>query len=167
MQRRPTTTAQATMAAAAVLGRASENEEILGRKRLHELVAQSSAAERVDADAEEILLDFVEDFVETAAVGAARLAKHRKGTTLEPADLLLFLEQAWGLTIPTAAAAAAAGLPASAIVPQQATVAAAESGGGGGGVFPPTVLPAALPVQGQQKVTKHQERLSYVRKLRK
>lgn len=78
----------------------SNNNEILSRTKLRELVSQSYGQGGIDSNVENLLLEIADDFVERVAVGACNLAKHREGDVLEVRDLLLHLETAWDMSIP-------------------------------------------------------------------
>ena len=59
--------------------------------RLMELLGQVNSADNISRDAEEILLDVVNSFIENVTVGAAHLALHRNSTVIAPEDVLLYL----------------------------------------------------------------------------
>lgn len=73
---------------------------VVSREKLQELVQQIDHTERLDAEAEDLLMLVADDFVESVTEFACKLAKHRKSTTLEASDLELHLEKAWNIKIP-------------------------------------------------------------------
>jgi histone H3/H4 len=118
---------------------APDQDEVLGKQRLLDLLQQVSAADRLDTEATELLLDLADDFVENVTLGASQLAKHRGSSVLEAADVLLYLEQAWNLPVP---------------------VSPSEAGG-------PAAGAAVAPRPNPQAQAKHAERLAFIRKIRK
>jgi transcription initiation factor TFIID subunit 12 len=77
-----------------------EENEILSRRKLQELVSQISPHERLDADVEEVLLELVDDFIESVTTFACNLAKHRNSNTLEVKDLVCHLERNCNIRVP-------------------------------------------------------------------
>lgn len=72
----------------------------LSRKRLHELVEEVDKTQTLDEDAEELLMQLADDFIENVVTASCHLAKHRKSSTLELKDVQLHLEHSWNIWIP-------------------------------------------------------------------
>jgi len=77
-----------------------ENNEIITRQKLQELLTQITPNMRLDPEVEDYLLDVADDFVESATTFGCDLAKHRKSSTLEVKDLQLHIEKNCGIKIP-------------------------------------------------------------------
>eukprot|EP01133_Synstelium_polycarpum_P013837 gene13837-16315_t len=89
----------AAAAAAAVVVKEPETE-ILGKRKLAELLQQISPNEKMDDEVEEILSVLADDFVESVVSFACTLAKHRNSNSLEVKDLQCHLERNWNIRIP-------------------------------------------------------------------
>ncbi|KAJ9058295.1 Transcription initiation factor TFIID subunit 12 [Entomophthora muscae] len=73
---------------------------MITKRRLQELVTKIDPSERLDPEAEEILLEIADEFIESVTQSACRLAKHRKSQTLDVKDVQLHLERNWNIRIP-------------------------------------------------------------------
>ncbi|KAG5438372.1 hypothetical protein PCANB_002860 [Pneumocystis canis] len=73
------------------------NNRILSKRKLQELVKQINPDERLDPD---LLLEVADEFVESVVSFACRLAKYRKSDTLDVKDVQLHLERNWNIRIP-------------------------------------------------------------------
>jgi transcription initiation factor TFIID subunit 12 len=73
---------------------------ILSKQKLQELVSYIDSDERLDADAEDLLMLIADEFVESVTSFACRIAKHRKSPKLEVKDLQFHLDQNWGIKVP-------------------------------------------------------------------
>lgn len=76
------------------------DKHVISREKLQELVQMFDSTERLDAEAEDLLLLVADEFVDSVTEFACKLAKHRKSNTLEARDLELHLEKAWNIKIP-------------------------------------------------------------------
>jgi len=82
------------------MGMMPDDNEIISKRKLHELVAQLSPNEKLDTEVEEVLIEFIEDFIEQVTSSACNLAKHRNSNVLEVKDLVCLLERNWNIKIP-------------------------------------------------------------------
>ncbi|KAM4700011.1 transcription initiation factor TFIID subunit 12 isoform 2-T2 [Discoglossus pictus] len=82
-------------------GRASPDaNQVLTKKKLHDLVREVDPNEQLDEDVEEMLLQIADDFIESVVSAACQLARHRRSNTLEVKDVQLHLERQWNMWIP-------------------------------------------------------------------
>lgn len=77
-----------------------DDNKILSRQRLQELVKEIDPSEQLDDDVEEMLMQVADDFIESIVGSACDLAKHRNSKVLEVKDLKLHLEKHWNITVP-------------------------------------------------------------------
>ena len=78
----------------------ADRSDILPAARLRELISTIDPHVKLDPEAEQVLQDVAEDFVENVAAFACELVKHREGEQLEAKDLQLVLEKNWNMRLP-------------------------------------------------------------------
>ncbi|KAH8830273.1 transcription initiation factor TFIID subunit A-domain-containing protein [Flagelloscypha sp. PMI_526] len=70
------------------------------RKTIQDLVSSVDPNVRIEPEVEDLLLSIADEFIDSVANFACRLAKHRGGDTLEVRDLQLHLERNHNIRIP-------------------------------------------------------------------
>ncbi|KAJ3124686.1 Transcription initiation factor TFIID subunit 12 [Nowakowskiella sp. JEL0407] len=70
------------------------------KRRLAEMVKEVDPKERLDPEAEKVVLEVADDFVEQVTLFAAKFAKARKSARIEEKDMKLALEHVWNLRVP-------------------------------------------------------------------
>lgn len=79
---------------------AKNANQILPKRKLHELVKQIDPTQTLDGDVEELLVDMANDFIDRVVTFSCQLAKHRGSDVLEAKDIQLHLERNWNIRVP-------------------------------------------------------------------
>mmetsp|Transcript_21758 Transcript_21758/g.44468 ORF Transcript_21758/g.44468 Transcript_21758/m.44468 type:complete len:112 (+) Transcript_21758:132-467(+) len=78
----------------------SDRSDWCTQSRIQDLAKQADPNLTLDTEAQQVLQDIAEDFVENVAAFACELVKHRAGETLEVKDLQLAIEKNWNMRLP-------------------------------------------------------------------
>ena len=81
-----------------------DDNQVLDKKRLQELVKEVDPNEQLDEDVEDLLLHIADDFIEQTVMASCSLAKHRRAPAVEVKDVQLVLEKKWNMWIPAVGA---------------------------------------------------------------
>jgi len=72
----------------------------VNKRKLNDLLRELDPLETMDDDAEEVLLQLADDFIENIISSSCQIAKNRKSTTLDVKDVHLHLDRNWNMWIP-------------------------------------------------------------------
>ena len=78
----------------------SEQAQILTKQRLQDLVRDTDATLNLEDEVEEIILNYVDEFVDRCLNGAALIAKNRHVNTIEVKDVQQFLNRNYNMWTP-------------------------------------------------------------------
>nr|SVE89000.1 EOG090X0HZC [Daphnia sinensis]SVE92126.1 EOG090X0HZC [Daphnia sinensis] len=78
----------------------NNENQVLTRSRLQDLVREVDPNEQLDEEVEELLLQIADDFIESTVNASCQLAKHRQATALDVTDVQMHLERQWNMWIP-------------------------------------------------------------------
>ncbi|KXL42910.1 hypothetical protein M433DRAFT_70905 [Acidomyces richmondensis BFW] len=80
-----------------------EGDRVLSKRKLDELVRQVTGGAEdgfLTPELEELVLQYVDDFVDDVITSACRLAKNKPSQTLDVKDIQIVLERNYGIRIP-------------------------------------------------------------------
>jgi transcription initiation factor TFIID subunit 12 len=74
--------------------------KVLDKRRITDLLKEVDPLEQLDDDAEELLMQIADDFIDNVVTASCQMARHRKSSTVEVKDVQLHLERHWNMWIP-------------------------------------------------------------------
>jgi transcription initiation factor TFIID subunit 12 len=89
-----------TASRAATSSSTNPEPKVLDKRRITDLLKEVDPLEQLDDDAEELLLQIADDFIDNVVTASCQMARHRKSSTVEVKDVQLHLERHWNLWIP-------------------------------------------------------------------
>ncbi|CAH1972797.1 unnamed protein product [Acanthoscelides obtectus] len=78
----------------------SEPIQVLTKQRLHDLVRETDQTLNLEEEVEEIILSYVDEFVDRVLNGASMIAKNRHANTIEVKDVQQFLNRNYNMWVP-------------------------------------------------------------------
>lgn len=80
----------------------SSNEpmQVLTKQRLHDLVRETDSTLNLEEEVEELILSYVDEFVDRCLNGAALIAKNRDMSTIEVKDVQQFINRNYNMWTP-------------------------------------------------------------------
>ncbi|KAK8810701.1 hypothetical protein WA158_007276 [Blastocystis sp. Blastoise] len=100
----------------------TDNYSTIEKTQLREYISQFDNSIELTPDVENLILEMAKDFVDDVAEMSCRIAKQRKAQSVEPDDILCYLERSWDINIP--------GNSLNAIIPSQSALATIVSSQG-------------------------------------
>nr|XP_023014199.1 transcription initiation factor TFIID subunit 12 [Leptinotarsa decemlineata] len=82
------------------IGSSSEPLQLLTKQRLQDLVRETDQTLNLEEEVEEIILNYVDEFVDRCLNGAALIAKNRHTNTIEVKDVQQFLNRNYNMWTP-------------------------------------------------------------------
>lgn len=73
---------------------------VVSRAKLQSLMREVDGRAELTEEAEDVMLEIVDDFITSVTEMGCMLAKHRKSATLEAKDLQYHLRRHWGIDVP-------------------------------------------------------------------
>lgn len=89
-----------TTAKAGTTSSMQSEPKILDKRRIADLLKEVDPLEQLDDDAEELLMQIADDFIDNVVTASCQLARHRKSSTVEVKDVQFHLERHWNMCIP-------------------------------------------------------------------
>lgn len=89
-----------TTAKAGTTSSMQSEPKILDKRRIADLLKEVDPLEQLDDDAEELLMQIADDFIDNVVTASCQLARHRKSSTVEVKDVQFHLERHWNMWIP-------------------------------------------------------------------
>ncbi|KAK9875900.1 hypothetical protein WA026_009687 [Henosepilachna vigintioctopunctata] len=79
---------------------ASDNTQILSKQRLQDIIRDADPTLNLEDEVEEIILNYVDEFVDKVLNGASLIAKNRHGNTIEVKDVQQYLTRNYDMWTP-------------------------------------------------------------------
>lgn len=89
-----------TTAKAGTTSSVQSEPKVLDKRRIADLLKEVDPLEQLDDDAEELLMQIADDFIDNVVTASCQLARHRKSSTVEVKDVQFHLERHWNMWIP-------------------------------------------------------------------
>lgn len=100
VQSAPVQTTNSTTKTIPHTGTSNEPLQVLTKQRLQDLVRETDSTLNLEEEVEEIILSYVDEFVDRCLNGAALIAKNRHVNTIEVKDVQQFLNRNYNMWTP-------------------------------------------------------------------